>query len=109
MDLTAQKCEVCKVGAPTLTHDEISELIKHVVGWNRSNDPDKIFKEYEFKNFMEAVGFINQVAALAEGEGHHPDVHLHDYKHVKLELWTHKINGLHKNDFILAAKIDAIK
>ncbi|NLJ99179.1 MAG: 4a-hydroxytetrahydrobiopterin dehydratase [Tissierellia bacterium] len=64
-------------------------------------------KEYKFKNFKDALDFTNKVGSLAEEEGHHPDIYL-SWGKVVIKLWTHKIDGLHKNDFILAAKIDEI-
>lgn len=65
-------------------------------------------KEYQFKDFKEALDFTNQIGALAEEEGHHPDIHL-GWGKVRIALWTHKINGLSENDFILAAKISRLK
>ena len=60
-------------------------------GWKFATLPDKLIKEFEFKNFKEAIKFTNKVADLAEEEGHHPNIYIHSYKKVKLELWTHKI------------------
>ena len=68
----------------------------------------RISKEYKFKDFIGAINFIDRVAELAEMEGHHPDIHIY-YNKVILELWTHAIKGLSVNDFILAAKVDAMK
>lgn len=108
MDLTSQKCVVCQVGDPKLKTDEIARYIKEVPSWFKEDGPDKIVKTFEFKDFKEAVGFINKIAEIAESEGHHPNIYLHDYKKVRVELWTHKIEGLHANDFIVAAKIDKL-
>lgn len=108
MNLKNQKCEVCKVGAPPLPENELKEYMSEVDNWELYDNDSKIKKEFEFKNFMEAVGFINKIANIAEEAGHHPDIYLHNYKKVRIELFTHKINNLHKNDFILAAKIDEI-
>jgi 4a-hydroxytetrahydrobiopterin dehydratase len=66
-----------------------------------------ITKEFAFKNFVAAMQFVNKVAEIAEGEGHHPDIHIH-YNRVRFDIWTHAIDGLSENDFILAAKIDGI-
>lgn len=107
-DLASQKCVSCSVGAPTLGQEEIKENLKKVDSWNLTKSPDKINKNFEFTDFQEAVDFINKVAKLAEQEGHHPNIFLHDYKNVEITLWTHKINGLHQNDFIMASKIDRI-
>ena len=68
----------------------------------------KIKKQFKFKNFKEAIAFVNKVADLAEQEGHHPDISLHGYNRVEIELSTHAIGGLSENDFILAAKIDQL-
>jgi len=77
-----------------------------VDGWEVINNETSIQKTVEQKNFSQAVRFINQIAEIAEAEGHHPDIFLHDYKKLTITLSTHAINGLSINDFILAAKID---
>ncbi len=106
-DLANKKCIPCRIGAPTLNEDEIKELIKELKeGWEVI-DNKKLKKTYKFKDFKEALEFTNKVGKLAEEEGHHPVIHL-SWGKVVLELWTHKIGGLHENDFILAAKIDKI-
>lgn len=74
-------------------------------GWHIV-DEHHLEKEYSFKNFQEALDFTNSIGAIAEKEGHHPDIFL-TYGKVKIQIWTHKINGLTENDFILAAKCDA--
>ena len=71
-------------------------------------DGQRIRREWKAKNFLAAIDFFNKVAALAEQEGHHPDLHLEGYRHVAIELWTHAIGGLSENDFILAPPIDEI-
>jgi len=107
INLTSKKCIPCSVGAPTLDEDEIREFMKSLKeGWEVI-DNKKLKKTYKFRNFKEALDFTNKVGALAEEEGHHPDIHL-SWGKVVIELWTHKIGGLHENDFILAAKIDEI-
>ena len=73
-----------------------------------SQDGKRIRREWTAKNFMAGIDFFNKVAALAEEEGHHPDLHLEGYRNVAIEIWTHAIGGLSDNDFILAAKIDQI-
>ena len=82
---------------------EVERLLAQVSGWSFSGK--WITKEVAFKNFVEAMKFVNRVAALAEEEGHHPDIHIH-YNKVRFDIWTHAIDGLSENDFILAAKID---
>ena len=64
-------------------------------------------REFKFKDFVRAMKFVNKVAELAEEQGHHPDIHVH-YNNVTLELWTHDVDGLSENDFILAAKVDKL-
>jgi len=107
-DLTQKKCVPCEGGMPSLTHEEIQPLLAQVTGWTVAPDEKSISKEYKFKNFKAALGFINQVADIAEAEGHHPDINLHDWNKVTLTHSTHAIGGLSANDFILAAKIDAL-
>ncbi|MGD8744109.1 MAG: 4a-hydroxytetrahydrobiopterin dehydratase [Candidatus Woesebacteria bacterium] len=106
MNLKYKTCVPCKVGAPTLKKDKINNYLKEVDNWKWEKEPDKIVKEFELKDFKEAIAFVNKVAEVAESEGHHPNIYIHSYKKVKIEIWTHKMGGLHQNDFILAAKID---
>src|SRR3972149_11347081 len=111
MSLSSVKCVACKGGEPVLTTSEIEKYLEEVhEGWQLKHPPaggpDKITRDFEFKNFLEAISFVNKVAKIAEEEQHHPNIYLHDYKRVKIDLYTHKIGGLHKNDFILASKID---
>lgn len=108
MDLKNKKCIPCSGKEPKLTPDEIIKYMDQVKDWELQKDPDKIVKEFEFENFTNAVNFVNKVAEIATEQAHHPDICIHDYKMVKLELWTHKISGLHENDFILAANIDEL-
>jgi len=96
------------VGAPTLKGEELQKYLTSVSGWELYDSHSKIRKEFTFENFMKAIEFINKIAQIAEAEGHHPNIYLYNYKQVRVELWTHKINGLHQNDFILASKIDEL-
>jgi 4a-hydroxytetrahydrobiopterin dehydratase len=117
-DLLKKKCVPCEGGVKPLSHEEIGSYLAKVNGWTvkESDSPNmqkfgigaKIFKEFKFKDFIGAINFVNNIAELAESEGHHPDIHIH-YNKVLLELNTHAINGLFENDFILAAKIDTMK
>ena len=106
MDLTRKKCVPCEGGIPPMTPDEVKTYLAQVKGWESIGDK-RIRKKFSFKDFKEAMVFVNNVADLAEYEGHHPDIHVH-WNEVTLELWTHKIGGLHENDFILAAKVDIL-
>lgn len=97
----------CESYQSPMNSSEIEKLLPNVEGWE-SIDGNKITKEFIFKNFKEAMSFVNKVADLAEIENHHPDILIYNYKKVKLELFTHTISGLSENDFILAAKINNI-
>ncbi|HSW72276.1 MAG TPA: 4a-hydroxytetrahydrobiopterin dehydratase [Chlamydiales bacterium] len=106
-DLSKKKCIPCKGGVPPLKGALLKELQKQLGNeWKVVNE-HHLEKEYSFKNFRDALAFTNQVGEIAEEEGHHPDIHL-SYGKVKIELWTHKINGLTESDFILAAKIEEL-
>ena len=91
---------------PKMEDSRARELLETVDGWTLRDD--KLNKRIEFDDFSSAMSFINHVAELAEREGHHPDFCLHGYSRVDLVLWTHAVRGLSENDFILAAKIDAL-
>ena len=83
-------------------------LLRQISGWKiEKTNPNKISRKFRFKNFKDAIKFVNKVASVAEREGHHPDFAIH-YNRVVLTLWTHAIGGLSQNDFILAAKINEI-
>ena len=106
-DLAAKKCVPCRGGVPPLRDAVIRELLAALGnGWLISRERH-LEKEYRFREFADALTFTNQVGALAEAEGHHPDVYL-AWGRVKLMLWTHKIDGLTESDFIFAAKADQI-
>ncbi len=105
MELSQQKCEPCQVGTPPLSREEALELIKETRDWILKDNA--IEREFEFDDFTGSIAFINRVAEVAEEEGHHPDIFIY-YNKVRLQLSTHKIGGLSKNDFILAAKIDQL-
>lgn len=105
-DFVSKHCVPCERGMEPLHAEEIEKLSPEVPHWRVENGK-KITREFRFKNFVQAVDFVNRVADVAELEDHHPDIHIH-YNRVVLELWTHAIGGLSENDFILAAKIDRI-
>ena len=92
---------------PHLDPDVVKEYAKEVPEWKVAIDNKSISKEFKFKDFAEAMGFVNKVADLAEKEGHHPDIHI-SWNKARFLLSTHAIGGLSENDFILAAKIDAL-
>ncbi len=103
--LTEKHCVPCEGGVAPLMSEEIAPLLAELSGW-RVVEEQRLAKDYELKDFAAALEFINLVGKIAEAEGHHPDIFLHDYKCVTLTLYTHAIGGLSENDFILAAKID---
>lgn len=103
--LASKHCTSCEDNAKHLSKNEYEPLLRELSGWETLTGK-QIKKEWTFSNFAEAVAFINRIASLAESEQHHPDIYLHDYKHVRITLFTHAANGLSENDFILAAKID---
>jgi 4a-hydroxytetrahydrobiopterin dehydratase len=105
--LTEQHCEACEGGALPLTHSQAQAFMPEAPGWTLSEDGLLISRDFMFKDFKEAMAFINKVADLAESEGHHPNIHCW-WNKVKLELTTHAVSGLSKNDFILAAKTNAL-
>ncbi len=106
--LRTKKCVPCEGGVPPVLRQEAERLLEDLPGWTLTEDGSRIRREWVAKNFMAAIDFFNRVAALAEDEGHHPDLHLAGYRHVAIELWTHAIGGLSENDFITAAKIELL-
>ncbi|HEV7702602.1 MAG TPA: 4a-hydroxytetrahydrobiopterin dehydratase [Candidatus Paceibacterota bacterium] len=107
-DLLKKKCIPCEVGGEPLNRVDAQDYVDELPGWTLSEGAKRISKEYKFQDFIGAINFVERVADVAEIEGHHPDIHVH-YNKVLLELWTHEINGLSENDFIVAAKVDAMK
>lgn len=107
MDLAKKKCVPCEAGTPPLTEKEIQQYLTELKTPWEVLENEKIRRTFKFKNFEGAMAFTNEVAELAESEGHHPDIHIF-YNRVTIELWTHAINGLSENDFILASKVDEL-
>lgn len=107
--LTNEKCTACRRDSPRVTEAEVAELKPHIPEWTllEREGIERIERIYRFANFAEALAFTNRVGALAEEEGHHPAI-LTEWGRVTVTLWTHKIRGLHRNDFIMAAKIDSL-
>ncbi len=106
-DLKHKKCVPCEGGVKALIPDEYNAFLeRELKGWD-VKDEKVLEKEYKFKDFKEALKFVNKVGGIAESEGHHPDIYLHNWNKVKISLTTHAIGGLSENDFILASKIDA--
>jgi 4a-hydroxytetrahydrobiopterin dehydratase len=106
--LTAKKCVPCEGGVEPCTREFSIEQLTKLPGWQLSDDGKRIRKDWVLKNFVNSLDFFNQVGQIAETDQHHPDLHLTGYRNVQIEIWTHAIDGLSENDFILAAKIEAI-
>ena len=107
MKLKDKHCKPCEKETSPLSRFETDGLIKNVDNWTIEGDW-RLEKILIFKDFKEALDFVNKVGAIAEAEGHHPNIAIFDYKKVKIELYTHAIGGLSENDFVLAAKIDEL-
>lgn len=106
-DLASKKCVPCESGTPPLTKEEFTPFLKQLkLEWEVLEEK-KIRHEFKFKDFVEAMKFVNKVADLAESENHHPNIHIY-YSRVVIDLTTHNIGGLSENDFILAAKIEQV-
>ena len=106
--LTQKQCLPCEGGVAKFTPEEAAEQLKQLSGWELSEDSQRIRKSWVVTNFLAAMRFFEKVAEVSESEAHHPDLHLEQYRHVTIELWTHAIGGLSENDFICAAKIDQL-
>jgi 4a-hydroxytetrahydrobiopterin dehydratase len=108
-ELVNQKCVACRGGEPTLTEAEINKLKPQVPEWQvrRENGENQLSRTFKFKNFRQALQFTNQVGEIAEEQDHHPLLQT-EWGKVSVAWWTHKIGGLHQNDFIMAAKTDEI-
>lgn len=104
-ELTQKKCVPCEGGVPPMSDEKAQEMLKQTPGWEKKEK--KIERTFEFKDFIEAMKFVNKVADLANQEDHHPDFHIH-WNKVRLVLWTHAVGGLSENDFIMAAKVNEI-
>jgi len=105
--LAGKSCVPCRGGVAPLTEPQARELLEAIPDWRLEEKSTRLSRRFEFEDFKKAIEFVNRVAEVAEREGHHPDFAIH-WNKVDLVLWTHKIGGLHENDFILAAKIDRL-
>ena len=118
-DLSSKKCIPCENGTPPISKVDAEILLEQTPGWkmdevenfrkeeNSDLAYNKLLKEFKFKDFLEAMKFVNKVAQIAENQGHHPDIYIF-YSLVRLTLWTHAAGGLTENDFVMAAKINEI-
>jgi len=109
INLAAGKCVACRGGEPSLAEAEITDLMLHVPQWQiveRDGIP-RLERVFKLKNFVEALAFTNKIGAIAEEQGHHPLI-VTEWGKVTVQWWTHVIRGLHRNDFIMAAKTDEL-
>ena len=107
-DLSSQSCEACQIEAPKVPLDQIQIFLSEINGWVLIDEPiKKIQKVFSFKSYKDSVDFSNKVASLADDEDHHPQIIL-EWGKVTVIWWSHKIEGLHKNEFICAAKTDKL-
>ena len=108
-ELLKSSCEACRADAPVLTDNEIKELLSQIPSWKviKEDNVKKIICSFVFLNYEDSLNFLNKVADLAEKEDHHPEIVL-EWGKVTVTWWSHKIKGLHKNDFICASKTDAL-
>src|ERR671935_3250176 len=109
MELAQERCVACRKGAPTVTDEEIAELHPQVAGWElvEVDGIKRLRRVFRFDDFAQALQFTNTVGELAEEEGHHPAV-LTEWGRTTVTWWTHKIKGLHRNDFVMAAKTEEL-
>jgi 4a-hydroxytetrahydrobiopterin dehydratase len=105
-DLAAKKCVPCRGGTPALTPEQFVPLLDQLSRWEVIAQ-HHLTKQYDFPDFVSALAFVNRIGQVAEAEGHHPDIHL-AWGRVRLQIFTHKIDGLSESDFVLAAKIDKL-
>ncbi|MGE5248602.1 MAG: 4a-hydroxytetrahydrobiopterin dehydratase [Bacteroidota bacterium] len=108
-ELFHMKCVACRAGSPTLTEPQIEELLPQVPDWQVKDvtGEKRLERVFTFRNFAEALAFTDRVGAIAEEEDHHPRL-VTEWGKTTVQWWTHKIRGLHKNDFIMAAKTDQL-
>ena len=107
-NLSEKKCEACTIDAPLVNSADYPDLLKELEGWSiKEESINKLVKTYKFTNYADSVSFATKIVDLAEAEDHHPKIVL-EWGTVNLEWWSHKIKGLHLNDFICAAKSDKI-
>jgi 4a-hydroxytetrahydrobiopterin dehydratase len=107
-DFAARKCQPCRGDTPPLGQEQAREYLAELhPDWQLMEEEHRLRRRFRFPSFKAAIAFVNQVAELAESQGHHPDITI-VYRNVTLDLTTHAIGGLSENDFIMAAKIDEL-
>jgi 4a-hydroxytetrahydrobiopterin dehydratase len=106
-ELASRRCVRCRGDTPPLQAREVQTMMQQVPGWTTDAE-GKLTRNLKLANFREALALVNKIGELAEQEGHHPDLTIHSWNQVRIELYTHSIKGLSENDFILAAKINQL-
>lgn len=106
-DLATKTCVPCRGGVSPMSLDEAKRHLDETPGWELTAEGTRIERAFRFRDFKAALDFVDKVGAVAENEGHHPDIRF-GWGYCTIELFTHKINGLHENDFIMAAKVNAL-
>ena len=107
-ELSRKHCAPCEGDVPPIAPDQVHAFLEAVPSWKLIADGKRIRREWRVKDFSIALDFFRRIGDVAESEGHHPDLHLIEYRNVAIEIWTHAVKGLTENDFILAAKIDEL-
>ena len=107
--LSQASCDACRIGAPTVSDSEAKELLQQIPEWTliEIDGIKQLQRQYKFKNFVLAMAFANELAEISEAEGHHPGI-LVEWGKVTVTWWSHSIKGLHRNDFVMAAKTDSL-
>ncbi|MBI1870981.1 MAG: 4a-hydroxytetrahydrobiopterin dehydratase [Chlamydiae bacterium] len=106
--LTQKKCQPCSGQTPLLSPEQVRIYFSQLSGWEMTSDGKGLIKNLKAKDFQTVLTLVNKMGACAEEENHHPNLYIHHYRNLRIELSTHAIDGLSENDFILAAKIDKI-
>lgn len=107
MSLTAKTCTPCRGGVAPLSPAEAERLLAETPGWSLSDNATRIERTFTFGDFAQALALVDRIGAVAEAEGHHPDISF-GWGYCRVVFYTHKIKGLHENDFIMAAKVSAL-
>src|SRR5712692_8884023 len=108
LELSKKHCAACEGDVAALAKAQLPAYLSAVPDWKVTADGKRLRREWRVKDFVTALDFFQRVGRIAEEEGHHPDLHLSNYRLVAIEIWTHALGGLSENDFILAAKIDTL-
>ena len=107
MALAEQKCVPCQGGIPPIPRPQAERYLKETPGWALDGGGTKISRRFTFPDFLTSLAFVNKVGALAEDQGHHPDISF-GWGYAEIVFYTHKIKGLHENDFVMAAKVNGL-